>query len=580
MIAWPEIEERTECKHTHYTVDYPNTQQDEYLRWTVDLHLKNTTATVYEEESNAWGYDAKCNDCGRPILYKDGKINTLYNNYGCGLAYHKNIKSVLEAHSFVNGICEYCGEEQTEEICQHTETKRVENVDKRTTELKPWSDTDHKVTTTKYYELHCVKCDAYINGDGSDTTTDNQPHDFGNGDTCVCGYKNVEEICEHIKKEKLEIATKVAYERIDGDPEMHKLIRTQCEGMFCKACGELVSAFDPVVTTSKGKHDWRSSVYNNGVDKCIYCGTTKYENPTKGGYYAALKWLKKGENPLKEGSVVRAIMLSELLKSGYSKAYAEKIITKAAAAPEKYRDIFVYSFMEYGRNSDTREGSRFNSKSNTMYSKKSGEIEIFFHEAGHAIDFQLYREGNQAICYSNIDELRKALHKDLRSFMENTAFQSPYKFDDNVSKQSIQHVIDSTIMGETGETYGMGRLIIFRQPAEDFTEKEKWIYKKLIKDINERFLEAPQNNSIMMQDILRGLTYNSLFSDWGHEGSYWKDNPGVVLTESWAEWFSSKMYGEDEYVEYNQTYFPKATNVLDEIASEMVEHFREMVRES
>ena len=220
VIAWPEIEERTECKHTHYTVDYPNTQQDEYLRWTVDLHLKNTTATVYEEEdSNTWGYDAKCNDCGRPILYKDGKINTLYNNYGCGLAYHKNIKSVLEAHSFVNGVCEYCGEEQTEEICQHTETKRVENVDKRTSALKLFSETEHEVTTTKYYELHCVKCDAYISSDGSDTTTDNQPHDFGNGDTCACGYtKAVEPSGKSvIKNVSISANAKACVEKVGGE---------------------------------------------------------------------------------------------------------------------------------------------------------------------------------------------------------------------------------------------------------------------------------------------------------------------------------------------------------------------------
>ena len=582
VIAWPEIEERTECKHTHYTVDYPNTQQDEYLRWTVDLHLKNTTATVYEEEeSNAWGYDAKCNDCGRPILYKDGKINTLYNNYGCGLAYHKNIKSVLEAHSFVNGICEYCGEEQTEEICQHTETKRVENVDKRTTELKPWSDTDHKVTITKYYELHCVKCDAYISSDGSDTTTDNQPHDFGNGDTCVCGYKNVEEICEHIEKEKLEIATKVAYERIDGDLEMHKLIRTQCEGMFCKACGELVSAFDPVVTTSMGKHDWRSSVYNNGVDKCIDCGTTKYENPTKGGYYAALKGLKKGENPLKEGSVVRAIMLSELLKSGFSKTFAEEIITRAAAAPEKYRDIFVYSFFEYENKNDSK--SYFGLSENMLHTNPKKGVDTYFHESGHAADAQLFREGKEQGLYTNCTELLETLEKDLRHFLEFTAYESPYKFEEEVPKQLIQNVIDAVINIECGQTKTSKS--IFRMydvdPSKLFSEQEKKVYEKLIASAYDRLKNVPGCNTNMPSDVMTGLTKRILYSHMGHDYVYWEQDPGYMVgTEAWAEWFSSKMYGEDEYVEYNQTYFPKATNVLDEIASEMVEHFREMVRES
>ncbi len=648
-----------ECKHTSYTIIYPGTEETWYYQWNADSHLKQTTVTYYANgTSDEWGYDAKCNDCGADLIYDNGKIDdTIYS--GRNGAMREPIESVLEAHSFVDGVCEHCGEKQTDETCQHTETKRVENTGKRTTELKslnetehevtttkyyelhcaacdayisddgtdtttekqphdfgsgntcacgyvkaeepcqhtetkrventgkrtselkPFSETEHKVTTTKYYELHCAACDAYISDDGTDTTTEKQPHDFGNGDTCVCGYKNVEEICEHIEKEKLEIATKVAYERIDGDLEMHKLIRTKCEGMFCKACGELVSAFDPVVTTSMGKHDWRSSVYNNGVDKCIDCGTTKYENPTKGGYYAALKGLKKGENPLKEGSVVRAIMLSELLKSGFSKTFAEEIITRAAAAPEKYRDIFVYSFFEYEKKNDSK--NYFGLSENMLHTNPKQGVDTYFHESGHAADAQLFREGKEQGIYTNCTELLETLEKDLRHFLEFTAYESPYKFEEEVPKQLIQNVIDAVINIECGQTKTSKS--IFRMydvdPSKLFSEQEKKVYEKLIASAYDRLKNVPGCNTNMPSDVMTGLTKRTLYSHMGHDYVYWEQNPGYMVgAEAWAEWFSSKMYGEDEYVEYNQTYFPKATNVLDEIASEMVEHFREMVRES
>ena len=567
------------CEHANYAVIYPGEEETVYLEWDYETHLKKKSVTFYFDDDNSWGYDAKCNDCGKWLIYENGKIDDTDYTGRSGVQY-RTTSSEFEAHSFVNGVCEFCGEEKVEETCQHTNTKRVENTSKRTTERKPFDDAQHEVIVTKYYELYCADCNAYIRDDSTEETTSKEAHDFSNGDTCECGYAKEE--CEHDEKEKLEIATNVAYERIDGDQESHKIVRTRCYGMFCKACGELVSSLDPVVTNGKQKHTWKSTVYNNGVEKCSYCGAAKYENPTKGGYYAALKNLKEGENPLEEGSIVRSIILSELQKSGYSRKYAEEIITRAASAPETYRDIFVYSFLEYDRNSSGN--NIYDHYENMMYSKKDEPVETFFHESGHAADGQPFREGNRKRYYYSLNEeylnvLWDSMREDLRNFIEHTAFKSPYKFDDSVSKQAIQHVIDGIISNETGETTGLGRWIIKTRPASDFTEKERTIYAKLIADINERFAKAPFNNAMMVQDVMRGLTQNSLHSDWGHETSYWEHSVQANL-EAWAEWFSSKMCGVDEYVEYNQTYFPKATRVLDDIACDMVEHYRKMIRES
>ena len=207
-----------ECKHTNYTIIYPGVEETRYDQWNADLHLKKTMVSYYVDDDTTWGYDATCNDCGADLIYENGKIDDTIYSGRSGVDY-KSIKSVFEAHSFVDGVCEHCGEKQTEETCQHTETKRVENTGKRTTELKSLNETEHEVTTTKYYELHCTACDVYISDDGTDTTTEKQSHDFGSGTTCACGYvKAVEPSGKSvIKNVSISADARACVEKVGGE---------------------------------------------------------------------------------------------------------------------------------------------------------------------------------------------------------------------------------------------------------------------------------------------------------------------------------------------------------------------------
>lgn len=207
-----------ECKHTSYTIVYPDMEETWYDQWNADLHLKKTMVSYYEDDDCTWGYDATCNDCGANLIYENGKIDdTIYSGRN-GVRY-QSIKSVFEAHSFVDGVCVHCGEKQTDGTCPHTETKRVENVDKRTTELKSLNEIEHEVATTKHYELHCAACDAYISDDGTDTTTEKQSHDFVSGTTCACGYvKAVEPSGKSvIKNVSISANAKACVEKVGGE---------------------------------------------------------------------------------------------------------------------------------------------------------------------------------------------------------------------------------------------------------------------------------------------------------------------------------------------------------------------------
>ena len=271
------------CEHTNYTVFYPNKEYVKYSRWDDNTHLKTTTVWIYSSGCSA--LDGFCNDCRSYIVCKlNGDYD--YDGNTTLVSEEQKATSIFEAHNFINGVCEHCGEEQTEEVCQHTETKRVENVDKRTTELKPWDENEHEVATTKYYELYCVACDTYISDDGDETTTEKQPHDFGSGTTCACGYTKVEETCQHTETKRVENTDKRTTELKSLNETEHEVTTTKYYELHCAACDVYISDDGTDATTEKQPHDFGSSNtcacgYVKAEEPCQHTETKRVENTGK-----------------------------------------------------------------------------------------------------------------------------------------------------------------------------------------------------------------------------------------------------------------------------------------------------------
>ncbi len=104
------------CTHEHCTIYYPDTPYDEYYQWDADTHLKHTQFYVYSEEDDLPGfYDGNCEDCGAWILYD---YESGAYSYGVTIfaTYDWKFESGFEAHNFVDGVCEQCG--QTENAAQ------------------------------------------------------------------------------------------------------------------------------------------------------------------------------------------------------------------------------------------------------------------------------------------------------------------------------------------------------------------------------------------------------------------------------------------------------------------------------
>ena len=181
-------------------------------------------------------------------------------------------------HNFdSNGDCPSCGYTHA---CQHTKTKRVENTSKRTSSLKPFSETEHEVTTTKYYELVCATCDAYISGNGSETTTEKQPHNFGSGTTCSCGYVKTEEACQHTKTKRVENTGKRATKLTPKSETEHEVTTTKYYELRCAACNAYIRDDNSEKTTVAKPHDFG----NGNTCACGYKKVTKTETTKEAPY--------------------------------------------------------------------------------------------------------------------------------------------------------------------------------------------------------------------------------------------------------------------------------------------------------
>lgn len=244
------------CGYEKVICDHSSGNTVDRLDRTVEPLYSDITETTHREQ---YTYNRYCDDC-------DTYLETVLGEVLAPVA-----------HNFGNGNTCDCGYTKTEEPCQHTETKRVENTGKRTSELKPFSETEHEVTTTKYYELVCAACDAYISDDGTDTTTEKQSHDFSNGNTCACGYTKAEESCQHTKTKRVESVGSRKTELISLNDAEHEVKTTKTFKIRCAACDAYIRDDGTETTTVNKPHD-----LGNG-NTCA-CGYTKVETPEDAPY--------------------------------------------------------------------------------------------------------------------------------------------------------------------------------------------------------------------------------------------------------------------------------------------------------
>ena len=67
------------------------------------------------------------------------------------------------------------------------------------------------------------------------------------------------------------------------------------------------------------------------------------------------------------------------------------------------------------------------------------------------------------------------------------------------------------------------------------------------------------------------MSGNELRNGYGHDKSYWKNDPTNVVKELWAEYFSYNMAGDGENLTYLREFFPESYGVLEQYAHTLAE---------
>ena len=222
------------CSHKKYTIwEHNRTYADGYYRFSPEQHLKHMITPRYTDRYRF----AICDDCGEWLETLNGKVVSVgITDYPF---WDYSESSALEKHSFVNRVCTQCGQE--EQSCKHGATRSVENTDKMTTVVSRVDGNKHKLTETRYYDLYCTTCGAYVGEGDKLTTSREEAHKWNEKCVCtVCGYG---EPCAH------EYAAEIHYTvgqihtdyKWTGKGNTHDVIsyRIFAECYYCPMCNKV-----------------------------------------------------------------------------------------------------------------------------------------------------------------------------------------------------------------------------------------------------------------------------------------------------------------------------------------------------
>lgn len=276
--------------------------------------------------------------------------------------------------------------------------------------------------------------------------------------------------------------------------------------------------------------------------------------------------------------------LDRLVRSGNPNTLTEEDIRSikfiAYTADEPYRTIYLDNVKKYsiGTIGDPKNnGSFYQPSANAIYFENNrdsfaddprGAYTIFFHESGHATD---YNQNNPVYPFTEDYEiyseemgrevtLLEAIEYDVYQDIE--AQIRKYIHDD----ESVERILDAFRYGND---------------TEGLSKQENAIYNGVIKYYDED-LNGEVNEAAC--DVYGGVTNLKIGRiGYGHRPGdgdvsnyhYWYDGDGnttgMQARELWAEYFSYCMTGNEEALASLREHFPAACKVLDAIAEQMRE---------
>ena len=321
-------------------------------------------------------------------------------------------------------------------------------------------------------------------------------------------------------------------------------------------------------------------------------------------YYDTLSQIPEGEpvlNRVRNPDIYNAIF-AELSRIKGAE-YATRLMRAAQSAPVLYQNLFAWSFFDYVIDGNPPDNASYFSYGRMEVNNT--DPETWFHETGHAIDWCLKDE---AITTSESYAIRlyNAIFYRIYEEVSQTVIREAEGLE--LSAGEILEVVDY-IMGKDYDYNKLERFFVSPVLTGNYTEEQKKLFDSAAEFLNiianidmERERDFYHVGSDMYFDMLSGCT-NQSFQKWSgfsneinyygghgplaHElydpeiytADYWyKDGQPTYAQneEAWAEYFSSKMTGTS--LTLNLEHFPEACEIMDEMARELLEGYKEKHR--
>lgn len=177
----------------------------------------------------------------------------------------------------------------------------------------------------------------------------------------------------------------------------------------------------------------------------------------------------------------------------------------------------------------------------TSYDEDGGDFALFFHEVGHAVDWNSRGSGSYtSSTYKNAKGQRLI----------------------DCIRQDVYNNIVATVkeIGGTNEqAVNIALAVMYGDVSNDLNKEEK-MYFKDVKDLYYTRLYS----FIGPSDVYEGITGGVLKGNWGHGVSYWDD--GQIAAECWGTFYSNMIRRRDGG--YSK-FLPSASRFMEEMAYAM-----------
>ncbi len=339
----------------------------------------------------------------------------------------------------------------------------------------------------------------------------------------------------------------------------------------------------------------QSKKWNRAVAHSIEISDTFTD---KEAFYRLLSRIPETESPMADPDVDQMLQ-SELLRITGNQNKVDQIANTIRNAPVLYQHLYLWSFFDYIIDDNPNPEIDGSYHTTGRMQVNTDALDVWFHESGHAVAYALnHQDITQSDKYK--DRLYNAIYYSVYNIVagevlsqaRGTDLTSDEKFAviDNIMGVNYSFTVDTLFGCFIGSKAQMNG---------DYTAEQQSLFADSVNALSTRLYNHYDNtdsiSAAMFGDMIAGCTNqvamgNNSFSKPGGHGplaheaydpniytkDYWYTEGGEPTytqnAEGWAEFFSGRMTGRNN--DENMEYFEGACTLMDEIAAELLDGYR------